>query len=35
LRDLFPDPNEWKPKLSRLLLDIDARVDSTLFATWR
>jgi penicillin-binding protein 1A len=33
LRDLFPDPNEWKPKLSRLLLDIDARVDSTLFAT--
>jgi len=36
LRDLFPEPDDWKPKLGRRLLDFDARVDSTLFqaAVW-
>jgi penicillin-binding protein 1A len=29
LRDLFPD--DWKPKFRRLLLDSDARIDSSLF----
>jgi penicillin-binding protein 1A len=31
VRELFPDPHDWKPKLGRLLLDLDARVDSFLF----
>jgi hypothetical protein len=30
--DMFPDPGEdWRPKLRRLLLDIDARIDSAIF----
>jgi penicillin-binding protein 1A len=30
--DMFPDPGEdWRPKLKRLLLDIDARIDSAIF----
>jgi penicillin-binding protein 1A len=33
LRDLFPDPDHWKPKFGRWLLDFDSRVDSALFAT--
>jgi penicillin-binding protein 1A len=29
---MFPDPgNEWRPKLSRLLLDLDARIDSAVY----
>src|ERR1700722_15538359 len=29
---MFPDPgDDWQPKLRRLLLDIDARIDSTIF----
>jgi penicillin-binding protein 1A len=29
---MFPDPGEeWRPKLKRLLLDIDARIDSAIF----
>src|SRR5690348_11215054 len=29
---MFPDPGEdWKPRLRRLLLDIDARIDSAIF----
>jgi penicillin-binding protein 1A len=31
LRDLFPDQDDWKPKLGRRLLDADARVDSFIF----
>jgi len=31
VRDLFP--NDWKPKLSRFLLDLDARIDSGVFHT--
>jgi penicillin-binding protein 1A len=32
LSDMFPDPgNEWRPKLSRLLLDLDARIDSAVY----
>jgi penicillin-binding protein 1A len=30
--EMFPDPgNDWLPKLKRLLLDIDARIDSAVF----
>jgi penicillin-binding protein 1A len=30
--DMFPDPGEdWQPRLRRLLLDIDARIDSAIF----
>jgi penicillin-binding protein 1A len=30
--DMFPDPGEdWRPRLRRLLLDIDARIDSAIF----
>jgi penicillin-binding protein 1A len=30
--DMLPDPGEdWRPKLKRLLLDIDARIDSAVF----
>jgi len=34
LRDLFPQ--DWKPRLERFLLDLDARLDSTVFrsAAW-
>jgi penicillin-binding protein 1A len=29
---MFPDPDEdWRPRLKRLLLDIDARIDSAIF----
>ena len=32
MTDLFPDPSDdWKLKLKRLLLDIDARIDSAMF----
>jgi penicillin-binding protein 1A len=31
LRDLFPKPPNWKPKVGRRLLDVDARVDSFMF----
>ena len=32
MTDRFPDPGEeWRPKLKRLLLDIDARIDSAIF----
>ncbi len=33
MRDLFP--RDWKPKIDRLLLDLDARVDSAVFQTGR
>jgi len=30
--DMFPDPgDDWRPKLKRLLLDLDARIDSAVF----
>jgi penicillin-binding protein 1A len=30
--DMFPDPgNDWRPKIKRLLLDFDARIDSAVF----
>jgi penicillin-binding protein 1A len=30
--DMFPDPGgDWRPKLRRLLLDLDARIDSAVF----
>jgi penicillin-binding protein 1A len=30
--DLFPDPGEdWRPQLRRMLLDLDARIDSAVF----
>jgi penicillin-binding protein 1A len=32
VRDLFP--RDWKPKLERLLLDLDARLDSSVFGTF-
>jgi penicillin-binding protein 1A len=28
---MFPDPGEWQPKFKRLMLDVDARVDSAVF----
>ena len=29
---MFPDPgDDWQPKLKRLLLDLDARIDSAVF----
>ena len=32
MTDMFPDPGEdWRPRLKRLLLDIDARIDSAIF----
>ena len=31
MRDLFP--NDWKPRLRRVLLDLDARIDSAVFQT--
>jgi len=32
--DIFPDPGEnWRPKLKRLLLDIDSRIDFAVFAS--
>ncbi len=32
MTDMFPDPgDDWQPKLKRLLLDIDARIDSAIF----
>ncbi len=37
MTDMFPDPGEdWRPRLKRLLLDIDARIDSAIFqaAKW-
>lgn len=34
MTDIFPDPgDEWRPKLKRLLLDIDARIDFAVFAS--
>jgi len=30
--DMFPDPGDnWRPKLKRVLLDLDARIDSAVF----
>ena len=32
MTDMFPDPGEdWRPRLRRLLLDVDARIDSAIF----
>ena len=32
MTDMFPDPgDDWRPKLKRLLLDIDARIDFAVF----
>jgi penicillin-binding protein 1A len=32
--DMFPDPGDnWRPKLKRLLLDIDSRIDFAIFAS--
>ena len=32
MTDMFPNPGrDWRPKLKRLLLDIDARIDSAIF----
>jgi penicillin-binding protein 1A len=32
--DIFPDPGDnWQPKIKRLLLDIDARIDFAVFAS--
>jgi len=31
LRDHFPEPDQWKPKVGRRLLDVDARVDSFMY----
>jgi penicillin-binding protein 1A len=32
--DMFPDPgDDWRPKLKRLLLDIDSRIDFAVFAS--
>ncbi len=28
---MFPDPGDWQPKFKRLMLDVDARVDSAVF----
>ena len=34
MTDMFPDPGDnWRPKLKRLLLDIDARIDFAVFAS--
>lgn len=35
MRDKFPDPDDWKPKVGRRLLDVDARVDSFMFQAAR
>jgi penicillin-binding protein 1A len=35
VRDLFPEPDEWKPKIGRRLLDLDSRVDSFMFQAGR
>jgi len=32
LTDMFPDPgDQWQPKIKRVLLDVDARIDSAVF----
>ena len=32
MTDMFPDPgDDWRPKFKRLLLDLDARIDSAVF----
>ncbi len=31
MSDQFPDPESWKPKFGRRMLDVDARVDSFMF----
>ena len=32
MTDMFPDPgDDWRPRLRRLLLDLDARIDSAIF----
>ena len=32
MTDMFPDPgNDWQPQFKRLLLDLDARIDSAVF----
>ena len=32
MTDMFPDPGDnWRPKLKRLMLDLDARIDSAVF----
>ena len=32
MTDMFPNPGEdWRPRLRRLLLDIDSRIDSAIF----
>jgi penicillin-binding protein 1A len=28
---MFPDPGDWQPKFKRLMLDVDARVDSAVY----
>ncbi len=34
MTDIFPDPGDnWQPKIKRLLLDIDARIDFAVFAS--
>ena len=34
MTDMFPDPgDDWRPRLKRLLLDIDARIDFAVFAS--
>src|SRR3954469_5055561 len=35
LSDQFPKPDDWKPKVGKRLLDVDARVDSFMFQTAR
>ena len=35
MRDHFPDSDDWKPKLGKRLLDVDARVDSFMFQAGR
>jgi len=35
LSDQFPKPDDWKPKVGKHLLDIDARVDSFIFQAAR
>ncbi len=34
MTDMFPDPGDnWRPKIRRLLLDIDSRIDFAVFAS--
>ncbi len=35
LTDRIPEPDDWKPKFGRRLLDVDARVDSFMFQAGR